>query len=171
MPARTAVGTHTAPARRKMMPGIPIRPVRGLAAAATAACALVSITAIPAPAGVGGPAFYVDGQLYRTVGTPTDLSSTGAPSHAWDVIYDFGGQQLNVAEAAPGDTDYNGGRWQVHALQFPDGYTAALADGDTNHNGVLDSTQEVAASLAAGSTVDAGVVKQFECPAIPLPRG
>jgi hypothetical protein len=57
----------------------------------------------------------------------------------------------------------------VHALQFPDGYTAALADGDTNHNGVLDSAEEIAATLAAGSTVDAGVVKQFECPAIPLP--
>jgi hypothetical protein len=30
--------------------------------------------------GVSGPAFYVDGVLYRTVGTPTDLSNTGAGS-------------------------------------------------------------------------------------------
>jgi hypothetical protein len=39
-------------------------------------------------------------------------------------------------------------------------------DGD----GVLDSVAEVHAALAAGSAVDGGVVKQFECPAIPLPR-
>jgi hypothetical protein len=48
-----------------------------------------------AAAGVTGPAFYVDGQLYRTVNTPTDLSGTGAPANAWDTIYDFGGNQMN----------------------------------------------------------------------------
>jgi len=125
--------------------------------------------AAPASAGVGGPAFYVDGQVYRTVGTPTDLSGTGAPAHAWDVIYEFFGAQLNVAEAAPGDRDYNGGRWQVHGLVFPNGYAAAVADGDTDGDGILDSTAEVNAALTAGSAVDTGVIKQFECPAIPLP--
>lgn len=136
---------------------------------ASAVVGAVGMAAAPASAGVGGPAFYVDGQLYRTVGTPTDLSGTGAPAHAWDVIYEFGGAQLNVAEAAPGDSGYNGGRWQVHGLVFPAGYAAALADGDGDGDGVLDSVAEVGAALAAGSAVDAGVVKQFECPAIPLP--
>jgi hypothetical protein len=126
--------------------------------------------ATPAFAGVGGPAFYVDGTLYRTVGTPTDLSGTGAPAQAWDIIYEFGGVQLNVAQAAPGDSDYNGGRWMVHALTFPSGYAAAVADGDLDGNGVLDSAEEVQAALAAGSATDAGVVKQFECPAIPIPN-
>ena len=36
--------------------------------------------------GVTGPAFYVDGVLYRTVNTPTDLSGTGAPAHSFDTI-------------------------------------------------------------------------------------
>jgi hypothetical protein len=54
---------------------------------------------------VSGPAFYVDGAQYRTVGTPTDLSETGAPAQSFDTIYDFGGLQLNVATAAPGDAD------------------------------------------------------------------
>ena len=121
-----------------------------------------------ASAGVGGPAFYVDHQLYRTVATPTDLSGTGAPAHAWDLIYDFGGAQLNVATAAPGDPGYNGGRWQVHALSFPDGYSTALTAGDLDGDGVLDSTDEIAVAIAAGAAVDTGVVKQFECPAIPL---
>ncbi len=122
----------------------------------------------PVSAGVGGPAFYVDGQVYRTVGTPTDLSGTGAPAHAWDVIYEFFGAQLNVAEAAPGDRAYNGGRWQVHGLASPNGYAAAVADGDADGDGVPDSTPEVSAALTAGSAVDMGVIKQFECPAIPL---
>jgi hypothetical protein len=121
-----------------------------------------------ASAGVSGPAFYVDHQLYRTVGTPTDLSRTGAPAHAWDLIYDFGGAQMNVATAAPGDAGYNGGRWQVHALSFPSGYPAALTAGDRDHDGVLDSAAEILEAIGSGAAVDTGVVKQFECPAIPL---
>ena len=49
------------------------------------------------------PSFYVDGTLYRTIGTPTDLSQTGAPAHSFDTIYEFFGNQRNVATAAPGD--------------------------------------------------------------------
>jgi hypothetical protein len=127
--------------------------------------------AVPAAqAGVSsGPAFYVDGQSYRTVGTPTDISGTGAPAHSFDTIYEFSGAQLNVATAAPGDEAYNGGRWMVHLLRFPSGYAAAVAAGDANANGVIDSDEEVAAAIAAGAAVDAGVVKQFVCPVIKLP--
>jgi hypothetical protein len=74
--------------------------------------------ALAGSGGVTGPAFYVDGDLYRTVNTPTDLSGTGAPAHSFDTIYDLGGAQPNVATAAPGDPGYNGGRWMVHALAF-----------------------------------------------------
>jgi len=142
---------------------------RTIGAVAAGIAGLLAGLGAPAAAGVGGPAFYVDGQLYRTVGTPTDLSGTGAPAQSWDIIYDFGGAQLNVAGAAPGDTDYNGGRWQVHGLTFPSGYAAAVGSGDLDGDGVLDTAEEVQAALAAGTAVDAGVVKQFECPAIPLP--
>ena len=121
--------------------------------------------------GVTGPAFYVDGQLYRTVNTPTDLSLTGAPAHSFDTIYDFGGAQPNVATAAPGDRGYNGGRWMVHALGFNTNYAATVAAHDANDSGDLDSAAEVAAALAdagpAGAR-DLGVVKQFVCPVIKL---
>jgi hypothetical protein len=133
--------------------------------AATAALALAGT----ASAGVTGAAFYVDGQLYRTVNTPTDLSGTGAPAHAWDTIYDFGGAQMNVATAAPGDRDYDGGRWQVRALSFPSGYAAALTAGDDNGNGVIDSDAELQAAVAAGAAMIGGVVKQFVCPVIKVP--
>ncbi|MDX5318348.1 MAG: hypothetical protein LPK38_03185, partial [Actinomycetes bacterium] len=48
-----------------------------------------------------GAAFYVDGETYRTVATPTDLSHTRAPEHSFDALYQIEGQ-LGVAEAAPG---------------------------------------------------------------------
>ena len=143
--------------------------MRNILVAAMMAASLTLLTGV-AQAGVTGPSFYVDGQLYRTVGTPTDLSGTGAPLLSFDVIYEFGGLQPNVATAAPGDTDYNGGRWQVHALSFAD-YDAAVAAFDTNGSGDLDSDGEVAAALAAGAATDVGIVKSFECPAIPLGRG
>ena len=115
--------------------------------------------------GVTGPAFYVNGQLYRTVNTPTDLSKTGAPDSSFDTIYDFGGLQPNVATAAPGDPGFNGGRWRVHALSFAN-YAAAVSQFDTNGSGDFDSASEVQAALAAGAAVDTGVVKSFECPVI-----
>jgi hypothetical protein len=134
-------------------------------------CATVLVaaaTAVGAGAGgVTGPAFYVKGQLYRTVNTPTDLSNTGAPDHSFDTIYDFGGLQLNVATAAPGDPGYNGGRWRVHALSFSN-YAAAVQQFDTNDSGNFDTTSEVAAALAAGAATDLGIVKSFVCPVIRL---
>jgi len=137
----------------------------------TLAATLVAtlLFALPASAGVSGPAFYADGGVYRTVGTPTDLSGTGAPASSFDTIWDIA-DQMNVAEAAPGDRDYNGGRWMVHALDYSD-YDAVLDAGDLNHNGVLDSTQEVEAAIDAGVATDGGVVRSFVCPVIPLPRG
>lgn len=119
--------------------------------------------------GVTGPSFYVDGTLYRTVGTPTDLSGTGGSDSSFDTIYEFFGVQAhNVATAAPGDEGYNGGRWRVHGLQFAD-YAAAVAQFDTNGSGDFDSAAEVSAALTAGAATDIGIVKSFVCPAIPVP--
>jgi len=140
-----------------------------LAAVAAAALVLAPVSAQAAgTGGVSGPAFYVDGVLYRTVGTPNDLSGTGAPEHSFDVIYDFGGVQRNVATAAPGDTDYNGGRWMVHALGFPSGYAAAVDAGDADGDGVLDSDAELMTAMSAGAVVDVGIAASFTCPVIPL---
>lgn len=144
----------------------------GLVAAAALAVAAVSGVAAQGAGGVTGPDFFVHGEMYRTVGTPTDLSGTGAPAHTFDVIYDLGGAQLNVAESAPGDRDYNGGRWMVHAVSFNTSYAATLAAYDANASGTLDSAEEVEAALADGGAngaTDLGVVKSFVCPVIHLP--
>jgi len=132
----------------------------------TAPLIAVAALAVAAPvhAAVSGPAFWIDGTLYRTVATPTDLSGTGAPAWTYDAIYAFGGEQLNVAESKPGDTDYNGGRWAVHELAFPSGYDAAVTSGDTNGNGVIDSTVELELAFAAGTAVDTGtILRWFVC--------
>ena len=133
-----------------------------------AAVAFTSAGMAGGSGGVTGPAFYVDGQQYRTVGTPTDLSQTGAPDHSFDTIYEFFGIQNNVATAAPGDPGYNGGRWKVHGLQFAN-YAAAVAAYDTNGSGNFDSDEEIAAALAGGAATDIGVIKSFVCPVIHVP--
>jgi hypothetical protein len=123
--------------------------------------------------GVTGPAFYVDGQLYRTVGTPTDLTETGAPAHSFDTIYEFGGLQPNVATAAPGDHGYNGGRWRVQVLGFPLGYAAAVAVADAignggNASGDIDSDEELQTAFTAGKAVVTNPGPSFVCPVIKL---
>lgn len=142
-----------------------------------ATCAALAILVVPAGAlaapnsaagGVSGPAFYVDGDLYRTVGTPTDFSGTGAPASSFDTIYAIPGQR-NVATAAPGDRGFNGGRWMVHGIAFDADYDDVLEAADLNDNGVLDSADEVQAALEAGVAHDTGVIRMFECPVIPLP--
>lgn len=134
--------------------------------AVTAALLAIPATAL---AGVTGPAFYVDGELYRTVGTPTDFTNTGAPAHSFDTIYDITGQP-NVATAAPGDEGYNGGRWRVEVLSFDD-YDAAVAAVDSNGSGDLDSAAEVHAAMATDYFAGSSAGPSFECPVIPLPRG
>jgi hypothetical protein len=118
---------------------------------------------------VSGPSFYVDGVLYRTVGTPTDLSGTGAPADSFDVIYEFFGLQPNVATAALATraTTAADGPFMACALATT---RPAVATYDRNGSGDLDSDEEVVAALAGGAATDIGVVKWFECPVIPLPQ-
>jgi hypothetical protein len=124
--------------------------------------------------GITAPSIYVDGVLYRTVGTPTDFSGTGAPLSSFETLYSFNGAQPSVATAAPGDPGFRGGRWQVHSIAFNTSYAATLAAHDSNGSGNLDSAAEVQAALAdsgAGGATDLGVVQLFECPVIPAPAG
>jgi hypothetical protein len=106
--------------------------------------------------------FYVDESLYRTIATPTDLSNTGAPANSFDKIYALGVDSsgdplLNVAEAAPGDPDYNGGRWMVLPVTWNIEPVQLISDTQ-----VLDYEREGWLDIATSP------VKQFVCPAIPL---
>jgi hypothetical protein len=136
---------------------------------ALAAPVAALVAAVPAMAGVTGPSIYVDGTLYRTVGTPTDFSGTGAPASSFQPIYTFANQS-SVAAAAPRDPGFRGGRWIVMAVSVPN-YAAALAAYDANGSGNFDSYAELSAAIAGGaaSVSDTGV--RFECPLIHAPSG
>jgi hypothetical protein len=106
-------------------------------------------------------AFYVDGTVYRTVAAPNDLSRTGAPADTFDALYAVEGQDLAVAAAAPGDPDYNGGRW----MRFP--VTWNIPE---DQRYPLTSEEEVLAA-ASGPDPDVTIASepdaQFTCPVIP----
>ena len=119
-----------------------------------------------------GPAFYVDGTALpdrRHADRP--VAAPARPRTASTRSTRSPGQPLNVATAAPGDRDYNGGRWMVHAIAYNTSWAATVAAHDANGSGDLDSEAEVLAALAdagPGGATDAGVVKQFVCPVIKL---
>ena len=118
------------------------------------AAALLGI-AVAGSALAGGPpspGFYIDGTLYATVGTPTDFFGTGAPAHTYDRIYALGNGLTNVAEAKPGDRDFNGGRWLV----FPVSWNATPYQ--------ITSDADLFAARDAGDlTIGADPVKAFFC--------
>jgi hypothetical protein len=125
---------------------------------------LAAVTLLVAMAGTalaGGPpavGFYVDGQLYRTVGTPTDFSQTGAPESTYDKIFALGNGLRNVAEAKPGDRDFNGGRWMVMPITWnvtPYQLTSAEAVWQARADGDL--------------SIGANAVRLFFCSVSPIP--
>lgn len=126
------------------------------------------------PAFAGGAvkvdnAIWNDGHLYGTVATPT--SFVAPPEHSTDTIYSFSmsglSGQHSIAEAAPGDTDFNGGRWSVVMAVFTGDGIAVLGDGN---GGIVEEITNDADLLAY---VDAGLVElfptgfYFECPMLP----
>ena len=118
-------------------------------------------------------AVWAHGNLYDTVLTPTSFVSP--PEHSTDVIYSFMMSglmgQRSVADAAPGDRDYNGGRWSVYVAVFTD---AGLAVHDADNDGYADF--ELTSADMVLHHVDLGHVEvhpadfYFECPLLPRRR-
>jgi len=117
-------------------------------------------------------AIWAHGELYDTVVTPATFISP--PEHSTDIIYNFimgGLGQRLVADAAPGDPAYNGGRWSVQIATFTEAGIAAL---DTDNNGIIDveltSADQVAAQVALGNIKVLPANFYFECPMLPRRR-
>lgn len=115
-------------------------------------------------------AIWVDGVTYGVV--LTDTAFTSPPPQSTDNIYSFMDSgldgQRSVSAAAPGDPDYNGGRWHVFMVVFTDeGMAVHDPDGDGHVNFELQSEEAVLmhADLGHLMIVDTGVY--FECPLIP----
>lgn len=113
----------------------------------------LSLFAIPAFAGKPPEAppakpedaIWANGRLYDTI-ILGDIKNPNPIS--MDYLYNFEGSglmgQRSVAEAAPGDKDYNGGRWILIPVKFtPCGIAVHDPDGDGYVNFELMSEEEV----------------------------
>lgn len=148
--------------------------------AATAAIALllaVGIGLAPnASAGATlnfGAGFWGDGERWGTVVTPAILPS-GAPLDSFDGFFVVTNSnnpagQAPVAEAAPGNPAYNGGRWATQTVTW-------TAKGFADHGTVPVLTSYADIQFHAGlghltialGSPDGGPPAYFECPLVPF---
>jgi len=119
-------------------------------------------------------AIWVHDELYGTVATDTSFRSP--PPESTDIIFSFADSglsgQRSVAQYAPGDPQYNGGRWNVMLVSFTDaGNSIHDADGDGVVDFELTNAEQVlhhAEQLGHLTITEPGVY--FECPLIPRNR-
>lgn len=112
-------------------------------------------------------AIWAHGRIYDTVAIANAFRQP--PSHSVDLLYNFSMSglmgQRSVSESAPGDTDYNGGRWWVQMVVFTD---AGLAEFDANHDGYVDyeltSAEDVLEQEALGNVEIHETAAYFSCP-------
>jgi hypothetical protein len=126
-----------------------------LTLAVAAAALLASVAVAPAGAKQFGT-IYVDGQAYRTFGTPARVD----PGTGTDPIISFTNfAQGGVAQFAPGQGSH-GGRWAVTTATWVDPADAHLV---TDYDEILD--------LASGEdpqiTLERVPEADFRCPILP----
>jgi hypothetical protein len=131
----------------------------------------LAATAVYAGGAVRVPAaIWAHGEIYDTVITPATF--VAPPEHSTDIIYSFmiSGLlgQRSVADSAPRDPEYNGGRWSVQMVSFtPLGVTVH----DQNSDGYVDfeliSEAEVLEHEALGHLEINDANFYFECPMLP----
>jgi hypothetical protein len=120
-----------------------------------------------------GPAIYADGETWGTKGTTVVPAPNDHNLQSFDVLYVITNSnnpkgQLPVAEAAPGNPQYSGGRWFTHTVEWTE--VGFLAYGFVP---VLTSASEVMLHaelghliITAGSFPD-GPPVYFQCPLLP----
>ena len=118
---------------------------------------LLIIAVVPTFAGKPGKGLlYYDGGIVRTVIPPAS-----SPKEGRDNIYAFpnGGaeDQLPVAAVAPGDTDYHGGKWAVHLVDWNVTPYLLTSEGDVQD-----------AADAGDVTITRVPEADFKCPIQPL---
>jgi hypothetical protein len=127
-------------------------------------------SAAAAPAGRAAQAVWAHDALYDVVGTDTNFRSP--PGHSLDVLFNFGMSgltgQRSVSESAPGDRDYNGGRWAVTPVEFTElGKMIHDPDGDGQVDFELTNAEQVLHHAELGHLIIHPPVRYFECPLLP----
>ena len=115
-------------------------------------------------------ALYGDGQVWGTKGTTSLPAPRGANIRSFDNLYvitnfnDPNAVQLPVSEAAPGNPDYNGGRWYLHNVNWTE--AGFLAYG--GFAPVLKSGEEIDYNAELGYLQITPVEVFFQCPLLPV---
>jgi hypothetical protein len=131
-----------------------------------------------APVYAGGAArvpdaIWAGGELYDTIGTPTVFRTP--PANSTDTLYNFGMSglqgQRSVSESAPGDPDFNGGRWSIKIVVFTSaGHSLFDPDGDGIVNFEMVSQADVLQQASQGNLTIMDTDIYFECPLLPRRR-
>jgi len=117
-------------------------------------------------------AIWVHDSLYGTVATDTSFKSP--PAQSTDDIFSFMGSGLDgqhsVAVYAPGDPEYNGGRWNVMLVSYTDSGKACFEDEkDGKVDFELTNAEDLSAAAEMGYLTIAEAGVHFECPLLPQP--
>lgn len=131
---------------------------------------LVSIAPVFAPASKASDVIWADGQIWDTVLTPATFK-TPKNLKSVDVLLVFDNSglmgQRPVAEAAPYEDDYNGGRWWVCQVAFtPAGLAVHDLDGDGWVDFELMSDDEALAHYGLGHLTVMPTNTYFVCPLV-----
>jgi hypothetical protein len=141
------------------------------------AAAILSLAAPAAMADRGkpnfSPAIWADGQLFGTKGTTSLPAPNAHNEHSYDVLMIIINSnnplgQLPVAEAAPGNPAFNGGRW----IAFTAWWTESGID-DHETVPVITSYEEFLVHYMLGHLEfelghPAGGDTYFQCPLLPV---
>ena len=120
------------------------------------------------------PSLWGDGEVWGTKGTTTLPAPNPNNLHSYDALYVVTNSnnpqgQLPVSEAAPGNFEYNGGRWFTHTVEWTE-------QGFLDHGivPILTSSEDVMEHEALGHLVitpgsfPGGPPVYFQCPLLPV---
>ena len=125
------------------------------------------VVAVPALADAPNfsPAVYADGRAFGTKGTTSLPAPNAHNAQSYDALineFDFHGEpvagQLGVAEAAPGNPNYNGGRWIAYKAIWASDVTPTL----------LTSWAQVEMEVQLGNLTLVLKDDYFQCPLLPV---
>lgn len=109
-----------------------------------------------------GPAIYADGQAWGTKGNADLPAPNDNNRQSFDGLYKFDNGvdgQLAVAEAAPGNPAYNGGRWIEIFVTWTDPTDAELVTSYAQLHDLID---------AGRVTIVEESGAYFQCPLLPV---
>lgn len=137
-------------------------------------CSLLLLTTQLVSADPGQPTFmsalYGDGEVWGTKGTTTLPAPNANNLQSFDNLYvitnanDPNTVQLPVSEAAPGNPNYNGGRWSLQTVTW----TAAGFMAYGGYAPVLKSEDEIKYNEEMGYLEIASGSTYFQCPLLPV---